>query len=910
MRNSQLQPVTQRPQSRVHRLLRSKPVVALLALTWCGSALAQDTLPELIGEPFMTDAPAALNYDLGHYPSAAFDGSNYLVVFEDAGAIQGSRIDADGNPIDIEWLHLQPRDNDADLHYYYPSVAFGGGRYLAAWSGSQSAARLIDPDGTLHPIFPLGSNGLYPSISWNGEVFVVVWMEVSDAGRDTMLAFVDIDGNITFQTQVSDSGDTSWPSVSSGDSMSIVAWENAPDTSTGEIYAARVDHDGTVLDPGGVRVAFSDSDRYVHTASSGDSFLVAWNDYGSGGPTGVVATVISEDGSLTDSVRLNDPSLEGRDFNAAFDGEQYAVTWLDTTEYPYTLWGSNVSTTGNAQAPVTIPSYNPRSNDPPHLLWANDRYLLSYVGEGIIGGFLDGKLTSEAQDIPLSFIEAYQETIQSTFDGTHYVLSWTERRGIEPQETARATQVSQGGQVLDAETIQLGDPGEEYSASVALASAGNGSSVSVWGNRVTETIFAQMRKADGSLGPTHTVVTGTGSWVNLASNGSGYLAAYLARNAEDLSEMRGQFLDLEGAPVGDSFVMRQTGVFVGGSLTTVGDGYLWFWDDNESTYLQPIPSSGELPEPILLDAGRTGVRTATNGTESILFYSKLGADGETREPMVRFVSPDDWHGTDMPLGEEFGYVHAVWDGSQFVIATQDDANMTYLQTLSLDGELSDRRQVLTEDAYVYGLASNGEGQLLLSYSRAVNELQRSRRIFNRLIGDPLEVDLSDRVAPVPPRAGDPSTADDETSASDDTADDDTADDDTADDGPADDGPAQDDDSDAEDADDDETNAADDETNAADDAANEASDEGTAQDADDSAEQATSPAAAGSDGPTNPDDGSVQVNSTDPTSEGFDMDGESSNNSSGGCSVSRGQPPAVAWSLVALAALALARRRRG
>src|SRR5690606_22786386 len=156
--------------------------------------------------------------------------------------------------------------------------------------------------------------------------------------------------------------------------------------------------------------------------------------------------------------------------------------------------------------------------------------------------FLDGDLTSQVEDISLSFIEAYQDSIHSSFDGTHYVLSWTERRGIEPQETARTTQASQEGRVLDTETIQLGDPVEEYSASVALASAGKGSSVAVWGNRQTESIFSQMRKSDGSMGPQHTVVTDTSSWVNLASNGDGYLAAYLKQNDEALSEMRGQFL--------------------------------------------------------------------------------------------------------------------------------------------------------------------------------------------------------------------------------------------------------------------------------------------------------------------------------------------------------------------------------
>lgn len=716
---------------------------AACIVAWGGEAEAQP-----LSDAFMTDTPRALNHYSGHTPSAASDGTNTLVLFEDGGSIHAARLDAAGNPLDIEWLPVQPRSAEGDLNYYYPGLGFGGGRYLAAWSGTTLAARLIEPDGTLLPVFELASNGMYPSIAWNGEAFVVACMDITDEGRDTVVAFVDIDGNVLSRTAVSNSGETSWPSVAAGKSLSVVAWENAPGTSVGEIHAARVGHDGSVLDPGGVRIAFTDQDRFVHVATSGESFLVAWNEMTA--PSGVMGTVIGEDGARSDTVRLNAAASSGRDFNVGFDGEQFAAVWVDDSVYPNTLWGTNVSLAGAVAEPVEIPSREPRANDPPHLLWNGEHYLLSYVAEGIVGNTLSGQLESDQRELALSFVPASQDSAQSCFDGTHYVLAWTEHRGVGPLQSVRNTQIGQNAQVLDAETLQLGTTGEEYSRSVALACAGGDSSLTVWSDSSTETLYAQVRHADGGLGEVLTVATGAIAGPNLASNGDSYLVTFLTSIAEGQSAMSAQLLELDGTPRGERFELRETGVFARGSLSAIGSGYLWYYDDNENTYLQPITATGQVPEPILLDSGRTSVFSASNETQGLITYGKLTADGETREQVLRFVAQDDWQTADIPLGIATSYVKPAWDGSRFVMVTQDDSYGADLYAVDESGALSVLQEDLVpEDSYVYGLSSNAAGQLLLSYLSYVGELQTSTRIFNRVIGDLVSVDLSTRVTPVP-----------------------------------------------------------------------------------------------------------------------------------------------------------------
>jgi hypothetical protein len=74
----------------------------------------------------------------------------------------------------------------------------------------------------------------------------------------------------------------------------------------------------------------------------------------------------------------------------------------------------------------------------------------------------------------------------------------------------------------------------------------------------------------------------------------------------------------------------------------------------------------------------------------------------------------------------------------------------------------------------------GDGQLLLTYTQAVNELSRSRRIFSRLIGAPLEADVSDRVTPLPELEGETTEPDDSDDVKVDDAMDDSVDDQTDD----------------------------------------------------------------------------------------------------------------------------------
>ena len=106
------------------------------------------------------------------------------------------------------------------------------------------------------------------------------WLGFGDP-QGIRVAGVDADGNLIAGSQqtASANGSAGHPRIAAGTSASVVAWEDFSTTTdfTNRIYAARVAHNGTVLDPGGIRLSSNETDEtQVKLASSGDSFLLAW----------------------------------------------------------------------------------------------------------------------------------------------------------------------------------------------------------------------------------------------------------------------------------------------------------------------------------------------------------------------------------------------------------------------------------------------------------------------------------------------------------------------------------------------------------------------------------------------------------------------------------------------------------
>lgn len=232
--------------------------------------------------------------DDGAMPAAAFDGTNYLVIFGRNGSIFGNRVTPSGTVLDGQGFPISTGSSN-----FLPAVVFGGSEYLVAWgkfSGSEYdiyGAR-VTPSGNVLGEFPISQavgEQNFPSVAFDGTNFLAVWND-----------------------------NRNWPELE-------------------DIYGARVAADGTVLDPSGIPISTAAGPQVSPAiAFGGGHFLVVWGDgrnYSGGGPAkfDIFAARVDPDGTVLEGpagipVNTDPAPIEGK-FNPSvtFDGANYFVTW-------------------------------------------------------------------------------------------------------------------------------------------------------------------------------------------------------------------------------------------------------------------------------------------------------------------------------------------------------------------------------------------------------------------------------------------------------------------------------------------------------------------------------------------------------------------------------------------------------
>jgi len=226
-------------------------------------------------------------------PSVASDGTDFLVVFSGGNAfndpvwvipdhfrVRAAIINSYGGL--TSEIDLEPATATAT-----PVVAFNGTNYLVvtAETSGDLTAILVNPQGA-----PLTSAMLASRATGRRPAVVGLAGRVLVGWQDGAL-LVDDRGTITgLDVSSLPSGETSVAT----DGVGFLLARTTPDG----VVSARIDADGTVLDPAGVRVPGSGGPPAVAFAGS---WLVVWNDRReTGGGPGIYGVRIRQDGSVVD----------------------------------------------------------------------------------------------------------------------------------------------------------------------------------------------------------------------------------------------------------------------------------------------------------------------------------------------------------------------------------------------------------------------------------------------------------------------------------------------------------------------------------------------------------------------------------------------------------------------------------
>jgi hypothetical protein len=291
------------------------------------------------------------------YPAVACDDQNgrYLVVWEDNRGgyydIYGSVVKADGTPVASDFLISDDAEYVDD---YFPSVAFDGTRYLVVWTSiyDQIYGALVDKDGVV-----LGDPGIFmistydaffpesPSVASDGNGnFLVAWLDWRGDNADIYGALVNFASQNLTVTQLPDPisdavNAQEKPAIAFDGTNYLVVWQDYRNSwDIADIYGARVSTAGVVQDADGIEITTAaGNQRYASVASDQDPTdphcLVVWQD-NRWGDRDILGARLDKDGAVLDTGALALPiaTAEGSDQcypGVAFNGVNYVVAWTD-----------------------------------------------------------------------------------------------------------------------------------------------------------------------------------------------------------------------------------------------------------------------------------------------------------------------------------------------------------------------------------------------------------------------------------------------------------------------------------------------------------------------------------------------------------------------------------------------------
>ena len=296
-------------------------------------------------------------------PDVASGAGNFLVAWGDyrlglySSDIYGTRIDTTGSILDSPSLMICT----APFGQYSPSIAFNGVDYCAVWTHNIGGAwtvkgtRISTSGIVLDPSFisiTSGGNAMSPQIAANESGFSTVWVDYRNSytSPDIYGARIGAAGNVLDPSGIAIStlgGIEYRPSIAFGGSYYMVAWEDLRNGLL-DVYCARIDSNGVVIDSNGIAVTTADSlQSNTSVAFDGSSYLIVWQDKRNGSYD-IYGARVDQNGTVLDptgiaiSTTTNDQIYP----SVAFDGANYVVVWEDYTNYPSDICGAIVNTSG------------------------------------------------------------------------------------------------------------------------------------------------------------------------------------------------------------------------------------------------------------------------------------------------------------------------------------------------------------------------------------------------------------------------------------------------------------------------------------------------------------------------------------------------------------------------------------
>lgn len=431
--------------------------------------------------------------DAQQNPALAWNGTNCVVIWGDARDgvsfnIHGARISPAGAILDATGFPVCTQSGDQDE----AAIAWTGSRFLVAWADWRNgtntdydiyAARL-DGGGALLD----GGSGFLVAEAPGYQGATVA----ATSGTNVLIAWTDMrkDADI-YAARVSDAGAVLdappfaaalapnrqyAPAVASDGTNWLAVWEDDRGGVDFDLYGARTDATGLVLDVNGFVVAAATNDQVRPCLLwNGTNYFAAWTDYRRTGADGdIFATRISPAGAALDPTGIvvctNESDQEG--VAASWDGTNHLCVWTDQRGPDQDIFGARVNAAGVVLDPVTnlqISFWTGTAQFNPTVAWNGTTHLVVWQDYRDDQADLYGaRMTPGGTVLDIGGLALCTETNDQTepaiaWDGIRYLLAWSDSRG-QTNSSIYAGRLSSAAAPLDGSGFAVAVHGGDHSA--------------------------------------------------------------------------------------------------------------------------------------------------------------------------------------------------------------------------------------------------------------------------------------------------------------------------------------------------------------------------------------------------------------------------------------------------------------
>ena len=615
--------------------------------------------------------------DLQFAPSPAFDGTNFLVVWADRRSgveydIHGARVTPSGVVLDPTGVLL----SGATGRQGEPTLAFDGTTYLVVWFDERDGVgdsniygtrvdktgAALDPAGI--PICTASGGQRHPDLAFNGTDYLVLWLdERTSVASDIYASRVSIAGTVldTAGIAVCTEADVQQrPGVVQDQTGFLTVWQDRRNGTDSDIYGARLDGNGAVLDAGGVALVAANETQERPVVIKGQTdFLVTWHDTRSGG-SDIYGARITSDPIAGIGLLDGQGFVVSRGFNGqltpaiASDGAGFLVVWQDRRNgLDLDIFGTRVDSTNGVLDPAGIPISTATGDQAqPRLAFDGTRYLVVWQDErngtaDIYGARVDlAGTVLDSTGIAISSATDQQQQPDVDGNSSGFLVAWQDHRSTTGWDVYGA-RVDGAGNVLDASGTSISAVAlDQTRPAVAASSSGF---LVAWQDRRNATWDVYASRLDSAgvvLDAGGLVIAGSSTDLTrpaLTFGGTNFYAAWLAQSATGFTIIgsriapTGQILNPPGIEITDDAPQEASPV-----VASDGLGFLAAWVQQatigHSLHARRIRKDGVVVEPVafdiasellVLDEQRDVAVAGLSGQGYMVTYTRLPAPTAT-----------------------------------------------------------------------------------------------------------------------------------------------------------------------------------------------------------------------------------------------------------------------------------------